>query len=66
MKKKLFKVVTVMFSLVMLIGLSACGKAECGLCGEEHSKLTMREGIVLGQEMLVCEDCYEEIKNMWN
>ena len=58
MKKKL----AVLFVSVMaVLSLTGCGKFKCDMCGEEKSG-TKHEYTLLGQDMTICDDCYEGIK----
>ena len=43
--------------------LTACGKFECDLCGEEKSGKKY-ESEFLGQEILICKDCYEDLEDL--
>lgn len=60
MKKK---AVLLIAAIAAMASLSACGKFECDLCGEEKTgkswKVTM-----LGdsEEMTICDDCYQEVQ----
>ena len=51
--------------LCMVFVLSACGgkKFTCGLCGEEK-KGTQHAGEAYGTEIVLCDDCYNNIKEM--
>lgn len=43
--------------------LTACGKFECDLCGEEKFGKKY-ESEFLGQEILICKDCYEDLEDL--
>ncbi|MDD5934164.1 MAG: ClpX C4-type zinc finger protein [Clostridiales bacterium] len=63
MKKRRLAVVS-MLLLVTLLSLSGCGKKqECEFCGKVKSGKT-RE--VLGEKVFICNDCIDEMKNMFN
>lgn len=59
--KKLICVLLVV--VVMASMLTACGKFECDLCGEEKSGKKYTEK-VLGQEAEICKDCYKELEEL--
>ena len=59
--KKLISVLLLVSVLATL--LTACGKFECDLCGEEKSgKKYERE--LLGESIDICKDCYEELEEL--
>ena len=43
--------------------LTGCGKFTCDLCNEEKSGKQYKDEI-LGQEVIYCKDCYEELKEL--
>ena len=53
----------VLLVVVMATMLTACGKFTCDFCGEEKTgKKYERE--LLGQEVDICKDCYEELEEL--
>lgn len=44
-------------AVAMVTMLTACGKFTCDLCGEEKSG-EKHESELLGQEVVICDDCY--------
>ena len=58
------RLICVFLLVVMLASLlTACGKFECDFCGEEKTgKKYERE--LLGQEVDICKDCYEELEEL--
>ena len=59
------KVIALVLALVALVAtLASCGgKFTCDLCGEEKSGKQHTESI-LGQEIVYCDDCYEELEEI--
>lgn len=54
--KKSVKVIIVAMVGVMLLGLTACGKFTCDICGKEKTG-KRHERTILGTEIVVCNDC---------
>lgn len=62
MKRKmcaLFMIVTV------LVSLTGCGKFTCAFCEEEKSGKKY-ESEILGEEVVICQDCYDEIQELFS
>ena len=58
------KIICVLLLVVVVASLlTACGKFECDLCGEEKTGKKYTEK-VLGQEVTYCKDCYEGLKEL--
>ncbi len=56
--KKIFALV---LALILMLSLAACGeKFECEECGEEKTG-KKHEVEVLGEELVICDDCYEGV-----
>jgi hypothetical protein len=47
----------------LLVALTGCGKFTCDLCDEEKSGKQYKDEI-LGQEVVYCQDCYDELKEL--
>ena len=56
--KKIILAVLVVASLMAT--LTACGKFVCDTCGEEKSGKKHTQSL-FGEEIVICDDCYEEI-----
>ena len=60
-----------MKKLIMLVAmvavfstlLCACGKFKCDLCGKEKSGKKYKEE-VMGQEVVYCKDCHDELEDL--
>ena len=60
-----------MKKLIMLVAmvavfstlLCACGKFECDLCGKEKSGKKYKEEL-MGQEIIYCKDCHDELESL--
>ena len=62
MKRK----VCMLFVIVMvLMSFTGCGKFTCSICGEEKSGKKY-ESALLGEELLICQDCYDEIEGLFS
>ncbi len=46
-------------ALLSVFCLAGCGKFECDLCGEEKSG-KKHTTTVFGEEVTICDDCYEK------
>lgn len=58
------RVICVLLLVVMLATLlTACGKFQCDLCGEEKTGKKYEEE-VLGQPVTYCKDCYEDLEDI--
>ena len=58
------RLICVFLLVVMLASLlTACGKFECDLCGEEKSGKKHKEEL-LGEEVVICNDCYKELEEL--
>ena len=44
----------------LMATLTACGKFVCDTCGEEKSGKKHTQSL-FGEEIVICDDCYEEI-----
>ena len=62
MKRRVSLLIMVFFIMTALAG---CGKFICGLCGEEKSGNNHKTEL-LGVEIEICNDCYEELDNLIN
>jgi hypothetical protein len=61
MKKK----ISMLLIMAMLAtSLTACGKFTCDWCGEEKSGKS-HTTTALGEKMEICDDCYKEMKSMF-
>ncbi len=61
MKKK---ILTAVLMLGMIVSLAGCGKKfTCDLCGEEKTGKSHTQKI-LGEKVLICDDCYKELKEL--
>ena len=57
------RLICVLLLVVMALTLTACGKFECDLCGDEKfGKKYERE--MLGVEIDICKDCYESLEDL--
>ena len=58
------KLICVLLLVVVIATmLTACGKFKCDFCGEEKTgKKYERE--MLGEEVVICKDCYEELEEL--
>ena len=52
-----------MLVVVVLSLLTACGKFKCDTCGKEKTGKQHKEE-VLGQEVVMCDDCYKEAQEL--
>lgn len=52
--------VLALMAVMAVTCLAGCGKFECDVCGEEKSG-KKHEGEILGEEVVMCDDCYEKI-----
>lgn len=60
------RLICVLLLVVMMVTmLTACGKFECDLCGDEKSGKKY-ETEFLGQEIVICKDCYEDLEALAN
>ena len=59
--KKIISIVALLLALTFV--LTACGKFTCDLCGEEKSG-KKHEETVFGQELVYCDDCYEDLEDL--
>ena len=58
------KIVIALLLVVALVAtLTACGTFKCDICGEEKSGSKHTEEI-LGEEVVICSDCYEEMEEL--
>ena len=58
------KIVLSIFTLVALtLTLTSCGKFTCDLCGDEKSGKKHEEE-VLGESVVICDDCYEDLDDL--
>ncbi len=62
--KKIISAVLVVVSLLATITLTACGKFVCDGCGEEKSGKKHTQSI-FGEEIVICDDCYDEIDDIF-
>ena len=53
----------ILLVVVMATLLTACGKFECDLCGEEKSGKKYTEEI-LGEEVTYCQDCHDDLEEL--
>lgn len=62
MMKNSFKILIVLLVFAISLALSACGNKtfKCGICNEEKTGKSYKSQ-VMGQEVIVCEDCYKEL-----
>ncbi len=61
MKKKIARVVTVMsLSIMLVFGLTGCGKVQCDFC-MENKKCSKVE--FLGEKLNMCKDCEEDLND---
>ena len=59
--KKMISVLVLVVALATM--LTACGKFDCGLCGEKKSgKKYQRE--ILGQKVEICKDCNKGLEEL--
>lgn len=59
MKKNL---VRTMLAAIVVLSMTACGtKAVCDICGEEK---TCKKKEALGEELMICNDCMDELENL--
>ena len=49
--------------VVLATMLTACGKFKCDMCNEEKSG-EKHETEMLGKEVVICDDCYEDIQDL--
>ena len=56
------KFLSILFVVVTVLALTACGKFTCNLCNQEKSGKKHTEEI-LGEKVTICDDCYGKIKN---
>ena len=49
--------------VVLATMLTACGKFECDMCGEEKSGKKYEEDF-FGEEIVICKDCYEDLEEL--
>ena len=62
MKRK----VCMLFVVVMiLMSFTGCGKFTCAVCEEEKSG-KKHESALLGEEVVICQDCYDEIEDFFS
>ena len=54
---------TALLTLAMVASLVSCGKFTCDGCDEEK-KGKKHEIEVLGEEVVLCDDCYEELEEL--
>ena len=59
--KKIIVAILVVASL--LATLTACGKFTCDICNEEKSG-KKHEDEFLGEKIVVCDDCYEDLEDI--
>ena len=48
----------------LMATLTACGKFVCDTCGEEKSGKKHTQSL-FGEEIVICDDCYEEIDDFF-
>ncbi len=66
MKKTILAILTVGM-LASSALLTSCGeKARCDFCNEEYPVKKMRESEVFGDTMYMCDECYDEMKDMFD
>ncbi len=53
-----------LLSSMLAMTLTACGKFTCDLCGEQKSGKSY-ESTVFGEEVVICDDCYQELQNLF-
>ena len=56
--KKFIGILVLVVAMVTM--LTACGKFTCDLCGKEKGG-KKHESELLGQEVVICDDCYTAI-----
>ena len=61
MRRKISVLVTM---IVMALIITACGKFVCDFCGEEKNGKSY-ESEVLGEEVVICQDCYDGIQELF-
>ncbi len=49
--------------LMLLFCLAGCAKFTCNICNEEKSGTQHKEEL-LGEEIVICDDCYEEFEEL--
>lgn len=54
---------TVLIVASLLLVMTSCGKFTCDLCGDEKKGKQHKEE-VLGEEVVICDDCYEELESL--
>lgn len=60
------KIVLVILVIVMLLTICSCGKmVECDFCGNEVKEKTAYTNDVWGETMYMCQECYDELKELF-
>jgi len=59
-----------LISLILLVVvfatmLTACGKFECDICGEEKTGKKYTEEL-FGEEINICKDCHDDLEDLAN
>ncbi len=61
MKKKMMLGIA---GITAILSLSACGEFECDMCGEEKTGKSYTVTVLGDEEMTICEDCYQTVKEL--
>ncbi len=65
MKSRAKQIVTVLMTIALLLCLTACGSKsfECDICNEEKTGKSYKAE-QMGEEITVCESCYNQLKEL--
>ena len=57
------KVLLLLVIVIAMLNFTACGRFECDFCGEEKSGKAYAAS-VWGEEVTICKECKDEIKEL--
>ena len=63
MNKSIKQIIILITAITLVLCLTACGNKtfKCGICNEEKTGKSYKSE-QMGEEILICEECYEQIK----
>lgn len=56
-------IIAILALSALVVGMTACGKFTCDLCGEEKTGKKHTEEF-LGEELVYCNECYEGMEDV--
>lgn len=64
MKKVLSVILAILILTTAALSFFSCGTVTCALCHDEVSSVSAKKSEVMGQEVKICKDCYQKLKDL--